>query len=80
MLLIVYAVVQSQRRYLNAEGREILDEIEWRVVAKNNLDRQFALQWLLKGWLFVHIPLTYSLILVAVVHAVLVYAFGGGML
>lgn len=72
--------IKSQRRYLNPEGREILDEIEWRVVAKNNLDRQFALQWLLKGWLFVHIPLTYSLILVAVVHAVLVYAFGGGML
>ena len=71
--------IASQRRYLNRDGREILDEIEWRVVAKNDLDREYALQWLLKGWLFVHIPLTYSLILVAVVHVVLVHAFGGGM-
>ncbi len=72
--------IGSLRRYLNNQGREILDEIEWRVVAKDNLDHQHALQWLLKVWLLVHIPLTYSLILVAVVHAVLAYAFSGGTL
>ena len=70
--------IKSLERYLNIEGKEILGEIEWRVMAKNDLDRQYALQWLLKGWLFVHIPLTYSLILIAVVHAVLVYSFSGG--
>ena len=67
-------------RYLDESGRETLDEIEWRVAAKDNLDQQYALQLLLKGWLFVHVPLTYSLILVAVVHAVLIYAFDGGSL
>ncbi len=72
--------IKSLERYLNKEGREILDEIEGRVIAKDNLDHQYALQRLLKGWLFVHIPLTYSLLLVAVAHAVLVYAFGGGTL
>lgn len=72
--------IKSLERYLNEDGRKILDEIEWRVIAKDNLDYQYALQWLLKSWLFVHIPLTYSLLLVAVVHAVLAYAFGGGML
>ncbi len=72
--------IKSLERYLNEEGRKILDEIEWRVVAKDNLDHQYALQWFLKGWLFVHIPLTYSLILVAVAHTVLVYAFSGGTL
>jgi hypothetical protein len=72
--------IGSLRRYLDNQGREFLNEIEWRVVAKDNLDHQYALQWLLKGWLLVHIPLTYSLILVAVVHAVLAYAFSGGTL
>ncbi len=70
--------IKSLERYLNKEGKEILDEIEWRVMAKNDLDHQYALQRLLKGWLFVHIPLTYSLVLIAVVHAVLVYAFSDG--
>ncbi len=70
--------IKSLEQYLNKEGRETLDEIEWRVIAKDNLDHQHALQWLLKCWLFIHIPLTYSLMLVAVAHAVLVYAFGGG--
>jgi len=32
----------------------------------------------LKGWLFVHIPLTYSLLLASVAHIVVVYAFSGG--
>jgi len=49
-----------------------------RVIAKNNLDYQHALQMVLKGWLFVHIPLTYSLIVVAAVHGVLAYAFIDG--
>lgn len=70
----------SLRRYLDKEGKEILDEIEWRVVAKNNLDYQYALQWLLKGWLFVHIPLTYSLLVIAIVHVIMVYGFSGGTL
>ncbi len=77
-LLRMSREIKSLEQYLNKEGREILDEIEWRVIAKDNLDHQHALQWLLKCWLFVHIPLTYSLILVAAAHAVLVYAFGGG--
>ena len=77
-LLRLSREIKSLEQYLNKEGREILDEIEWRVIAKDNLDHQHALQWLLKCWLFIHIPLTYSLILVAVAHAVLVYAFGGG--
>lgn len=72
--------IRSLERYLDESGRETLDEIEWRVAAKDNLDQQYALQLLLKGWLFVHVPLTFSLILVAVVHAVLIYAFDGGSL
>ena len=70
--------IKSLERYLSPQGKEILGEIEARVIAKNNLDYQYALQLVLKGWLFLHIPLTYSLILVAALHGVLAYAFIDG--
>ena len=40
---------------------------------KNNLDFQLAGQRLLKLWLFVHIPMTYGLLLFALLHAVLAF-------
>lgn len=79
-LLRMRREIKSLERYLDQRGKEILAEIESRVVAKNNLDFQFALQLVLKLWLFVHIPLTYGLILFAAVHIVLVYAFAAGTL
>ena len=39
---------------------------------------QYASQRLLKLWLFVHIPLTYSLLVWTVAHIVLVFAYSGG--
>lgn len=70
--------IESLRRYLNDQEREILDEIRTRVLLKNVLDRQFALQSVLKGWLFVHIALTYALLLVSLCHMILAYAFATG--
>jgi hypothetical protein len=46
---------------------------------KDGLDYHHALQLTLKLWLFVHIPLTYSLLIFSLVHLVLVYAFAGGV-
>ncbi len=76
-LLRLRREIKSIERYLSKEGKEILAEIESRVVAKHNLDYQHVWQLVLKGWLFVHIPLTYSLVLFGAVHIVLVYAFAG---
>ena len=45
------------------------------VRAKDNLDFQRAVQGMLKGWLFVHIPLTYALLLFAAVHGLLAWRF-----
>jgi hypothetical protein len=72
--------IGSLERYLDADGRRILGEIEARVIAKDNLDYQYTLQLVLKGWLFVHIALTYAMILTALVHIALAYAFTGGTL
>lgn len=72
------AEIKELHRYQDANGRAILNELEAIVVAKDNLEHQHALQLALKIWLFAHIPLTYGLLLLSVVHVVLVYAFASG--
>jgi len=65
-------------RYLGEKDRVALERLEALIRQKNGLDYHRALQLVLKGWLFVHIPLTYSLLLVTLAHIVLVFAFSGG--
>lgn len=67
--------VQATRRFVNEKELVILDQIAQRVQAKDDLDYQFALQGALKLWLFVHVPLTWSLIVIAVCHLVAASAF-----
>jgi hypothetical protein len=67
--------LRELERFLSEEGRKTLDEIEARVSAKDNLDYHYAWQGLLKGWLFLHIPLTWAAAVVVAVHVVLAYAF-----
>lgn len=70
--------LRALERYLSDEGRKTLAEIEERVLAKDNLDFQETWQGVLKGWLFLHIPLTYAALVAIPLHVVLAYAFGGG--
>ena len=65
-------------RYLNAQERETLEKIASLVRQKDGLDYHYAQQLLLKLWLFVHIPLTYSLLVFTFIHVTLVFAFSGG--
>ncbi len=63
--------------YLNAQEKEIAKEIcDW-IETKQNLDFQYASQRLLKLWLFVHIPATYALIVMAIVHGYLAAVYTG---
>lgn len=70
--------IKELHRYQDANGRAILNELDAIVVAKDNLEHQYALQLALKTWLFVHIPLSYSILLLSAVHVALVYAFASG--
>ena len=70
--------ITDLNRYLNEQERATLDQIAGLVRQKDGLDYHYALQLLLKVWLFVHIPLTYSLLLFTLTHIVLVFAFSGG--
>ena len=54
----------------------MLEELRELVVEKRNLDYQNASQKLLKLWLFIHIPFTYSLLILAVAHGALALSYG----
>lgn len=68
----------DRRRYLTAIELVAADELADLLRQKDQLDAQRAGQLLLKTWLFVHIPLTYAMLIFTVVHIVVVYAFSGG--
>ena len=69
---------RSLQRYLDPRGREILAELDQIVMVKENLDYHYALQGMLKAWLFVHIPATYAMIVLAGVHVLMAYAYSAG--
>jgi len=66
------------RRFLNQAERITLEELTQLVRQKDGLDYHHALQTTLKLWLFVHLPLTYSLMIFSLLHVVFVFAFSGG--
>jgi len=67
--------LDAQERYLDDAEIELLHRLRGLIDQKDSLDFQYALQGLLKYWLFVHIPLTYSLLVFAALHVLLVYAY-----
>lgn len=67
--------LQQLQRYMVAAERTFLAEVMECVAAKDNLDQQRACQGALKYWLFVHIPLTFSLLLMGGLHGLLALAF-----
>lgn len=71
--------LDAQERFLSAEERKYADQIRSLAVQRHQLDSQYAIQSILKGWLFLHIPLSYSVVLMIIVHVVLVYAFGAAL-
>ena len=64
---------------LKTDTTELRREVQEWIEAKENLDFQESSMRLLKGWLFVHIPLTYSLILLGIAHGVIVLMYGGNV-
>lgn len=67
--------IDALGRYLDAEEKKVVDQVADLVRAKENLDRQWHLQGLLKLWLFVHIPLSFALILFAATHGWIAWRF-----
>jgi hypothetical protein len=55
----------------------MLDKLADLVERKHLLDYQYALQLTLRLWLFAHIPLSYSLLILSVAHIIVVHSFSG---
>src|SRR4051794_30303123 len=70
--------LQASRRYLSDQEQAACERLFALVRRKDDLDFHEARQRLLKLWLFVHIGLTYSLNVLALLHGFLALAFRGG--
>lgn len=64
--------------HLSEKERASVEEVRDLIRVKDDLDCQEALQGTLKYWLFIHVPLAYSLLILAVVHAMVVSAYTTG--
>ncbi len=65
-------------RYLSAQERETVAKLNILIRHKDDLDYHIALQGTLKYWVFLHIPLTYSLLIISLLHAILASAYRAG--
>jgi hypothetical protein len=68
----------EMKKYLNAGETSAAVELAALVREKDALDLHWSMQLVLKAWLFVHIPLTYGMLVLVAVHVVIVYAYSGG--
>lgn len=69
------AMFQQFRVLLPPELHSNLDDLENICEEKRQLDKQSRLHKILHGWLLVHIPLSYALLLLGAVHAVVALKF-----
>ena len=60
--------IDNMARFIDEEKSQVLEEMRDCVHKRHNLNVQKGSQFLLRGWLFIHIPFTYSLLIVSVVH------------
>jgi hypothetical protein len=67
--------IDNLSRYVDQRSQEKLAAIKNLVVEKDRLDFARVYLGLTKGWLFVHVPITYALMILTVLHVVVVYAF-----
>jgi hypothetical protein len=70
--------IDNLASYVDKPSQEKLAFIKNLVVEKDRLDFARVYLGLTKGWLFVHVPVTYALIVLTVMHVLVVYAFSSG--
>lgn len=74
------AEMQHLRRYLSEAELTACERLFTLLRRKDDLDFHSVRQGLLKGWLFVHIGLTYALVALGLTHGLIAAAFRGGAL
>lgn len=71
--------IQAAELVVDEPGRKVLQSIKTLVAEKDRLDFQYANRGLLRMWTFVHVPATYGLIVLTLIHVAIVYAFSTGV-
>jgi hypothetical protein len=66
-------------RYVDQQGQAKLATIKNLVIEKDRLDFARVYLGLTKGWLLVHVPVTYALVVLTILHILVVYAFSSGV-
>jgi hypothetical protein len=64
--------------YVDRQSQDKLAAIKNLVIEKDRLDFARVYLGLSKGWLFVHVPATYALVVLVVLHVFVVYSFSAG--
>ena len=70
--------IDEVSRYVDARNRDKLGVIRDLVIEKDGLDFAHVHLGLSRGLMFLHVPITYALVVLTVAHVVIVYAFASG--
>ncbi|WP_163833132.1 hypothetical protein [Spartinivicinus ruber] len=68
---------EGLQRYLVEEELPAVTELRILIFRKIELDKQYAIQGLLRRWLFLHIPLAYALFVFVLAHVMVIHSFSG---
>jgi hypothetical protein len=71
--------IDSLSRYVDQQRQEKLAAIKELVIEKDRLDFARVYLGLTRAWLFVHVPVTYALVVLVLVHILVVYAYSAGL-
>lgn len=72
--------IDSLSRYVDRHSQDKLAAIKDLVIEKDRLDFACVYLGLTRGLMLVHVPVTYSLAVLSVLHIVVVYAYSSGLL
>jgi hypothetical protein len=67
--------IDNLSRFVDQRGQDKLAAVRSLVIEKDHLDFARVYLGLARGWVFVHVPATYALIVITVLHVLVAYAF-----
>lgn len=67
--------LRAKHSFFGDVERESAQKLETLIHTKFNLDRHATFQGFLKSWLFIHIPLTASLLILSMTHGIIAYLY-----
>lgn len=70
--------IDALSRYVDEQGQAKLAAVKELVIEKDRLDFAHVFLGLSRAWLFVHVPLTYTLVVMSGLHILIAYAYSSG--